>query len=115
LNANDVQVGLAPQYATDNVVIEIFVNGQRQHDSRRSARSAGEQTRTDTFGIEAGFVLSAQHFGANFSRLEIRLDFRGSSQIVADNVVNIGKIERRVLLNDFFGGSAVAKSTHYGV
>lgn len=87
----------------------------RQHDSRRSARLAGKQTRTDTFGIEAGFVLSAQRFGANLSRLEIRLDFRGSSQIVADNVVNIGKIERRVLLNDFFGGSAVAKSTHYGV
>jgi hypothetical protein len=47
--------------------------------------------------------------------LEIRLDLRGSSQIVADNVVNIGEIERRVLLDDFLGGSAVAKSAHYGV
>jgi hypothetical protein len=115
LNANDVQLGLAPQYTTDNVVIEIFVSGERQHDSRRFARPAGEQTGTDTLGIEAGFVLSTHCFGVSFSRFEIRLDLRASPQIVADHVVNIGKIERRVLLDNFLGGSAVAKSPHHGV
>jgi hypothetical protein len=47
--------------------------------------------------------------------LEIRIDIKGSSQIVADNVVNIGEIERRALFNGFFGGNAVAKSGRYGV
>jgi hypothetical protein len=41
-------------------------------------------------GIEAGFVLVSYRFGANLSGLEIRLDLSGSSQIVTDNVVNIG-------------------------
>jgi hypothetical protein len=35
--------------------------------------------------------------------------------IVAHNVINIGEIERQVLLDDFLGGSAVAKSPDYGV
>ncbi|MDZ4346831.1 MAG: hypothetical protein U1E51_30835 [Candidatus Binatia bacterium] len=90
MNANDVHVGFAPQYAADNIVIEILVSGKRQHDSRRFARPASEQSATDTLRIEAGFVVLSQRFGVNFSRLEIRLNLRGPSQIVTNDVVHIG-------------------------
>jgi len=69
----------------------------------------------DTLGIEAGFVLSTQRVGFNFSRLEIRLNFSGSSQIVADHMVDIGELERRILLDYCLGGSPIAKSPQDGV
>ena len=105
----------APQRTANNVVVGILVSGERQRDLQRSARPAGEQTATDALGIETGFVLSLQRFGVSLSRLEIRLDLNGSSEIVTDNVVDIGQIERWILLDNFLRGSAVTKRPYHSV
>jgi hypothetical protein len=66
-------------------------------------------------GIETSFVLSSYRFDINLSGSEILLHFRGSSQVVADDVINIGQIKRGILLDDFLGRSAIAKSPYHRV
>jgi len=43
---------------------------------------------------------------------EVVVDFLPVTQIVADRRIDIGERERRVLLNDLFGGRAVVKGAN---
>jgi hypothetical protein len=57
LNPHQIQFRPTPQQATDDVVVEILIDGKAQH-RLSPLRAAVHQTFTHAFRIKAGFVFA---------------------------------------------------------
>jgi hypothetical protein len=66
-----------------------------------------EQTITHAVWVKACCMLTAHGVHLPSSLLQVCLDLRGVSQIIANDMIDIGKRQRRILLHDFFDGGAI--------
>ena len=104
LNAHDIQGGMAPQQAAQDVVVEVLVEGEA--DPLRLSDGLGttcQQARPNSLGIKSALVLRADHRPLLRARGEIRGDFRRMPQQVAEHGVHVGQRQDGILLDDFLG------------
>src|SRR6266567_3351005 len=74
--------------------------------------AASHQAFTHSLRVKAGFVF-APHPRSNFvSFPQISVHLLASAQIVTKHRVNVRQHERRVLLRDFLGSTALGKRRH---
>ena len=86
LNSDDIEIGLSTEQASNDVVVEVLVGGQADHDRLLFSR---EKTVADAGRIEAPFVLLASLVRFLAALREIGGDFRAMAQIVGDNGIDI--------------------------
>lgn len=102
LNAEEVQLRrLTPQPAQD-VVVEVFVKGKRQHDSSAPTAS-GQQTFTDALRIESALVFPAHVVGLSAPLLQVGLNALRLAEIITDGRIHVCERDRGVLLCDLLG------------
>ena len=65
--------------------------------------------------IKTGFILLTNGLPLLTTLLYICVDLRGMTQVVANDGIDIGQMERRILPDDFFGGSAIGKGSNHRI
>jgi hypothetical protein len=103
LNSDDVEIRPASKQASGDVVVEILVGRQPNHDG---LPAPCQETFTHTGPIGALLVVLPNAGSVLLTLRDVGTDLGSVMEIVSDDGVDIGQGQRRILLDDFFGGGA---------
>ena len=82
--------------------VEILIGRQGDHVSESPAFNAGHQSLSNTGRIAARLILQPDSVCRCPAPVRVGLDLGGSPEVEAQNGVNVGKWDRRILSYDLF-------------
>ena len=109
LNSDDVEIRPAPKQSSDDVVVEVLVGRQPNHDG---LPAPCQETFAHTGPIGALLVVLPNAGGVLLTLRDVGTDLGSVMEIVGDDGVDIGQGQRWILLDNFFGGGAGLKRCH---
>ncbi len=116
LDPHNIKARVLPEQSTQNIIIEVLVDGQGNHLAPAGGLfAASQQPAAQTSGIEKMFVLLPNRQGPCGSFTQVIADRILVPQDVPENEINIRQRQTWVLLSDFLRSSSLFKGISHRI